>query len=476
MRLAFIIAIIASVTFVCFKIFPVNATTVSAIFLLAILAIAARFGLVESVVASVAAMFCFNFYFLPPIGTLTISDPQNWVALFAFLITSIIASQLSAQARQRAEEASARQREMERLYELSRALMLSSQAENACGELTRLISRIFECDPVAFYDRQLHRVFRAGIRESEIPEARLKESALQGTVFRDAETHLITTPVSLGGQSAGSLCVPDGAMSDAALNAVVNLAAIAIERENAQNAANRAEAARRGEELKSTLLDAVAHEFKTPLTSIKAATTAMLSDAKPESQEYELLTIVNEETDRLNEMVSEAIQTAAVDAGKVQLDKQPVSLAPLIESLVKQSANFLEDRSVSVDIPGDLPTANLDRELITLVLRQLLTNAAKYSPLGSPIAIGASVQDGNVLLLIGDRGEGIPEAEQQLIFDKYYRARGVRGRISGTGMGLSIAREIIKAHRGRLWVESQPGEGSRFSVLLPIGGQGQKRP
>ena len=126
MRLAFIIAIIGSVTFVCFKIFPVNATTVSAIFLLAILAIAARFGLVESVVASVAAMFCFNFYFLPPIGTLTISDPQNWVALFAFLITSIIASQLSAQARQRAEEASARQREMERLYELSRALMLSS--------------------------------------------------------------------------------------------------------------------------------------------------------------------------------------------------------------------------------------------------------------------------------------------------------------------------------------------------------------
>lgn len=476
LRIAVVLIIIPAMTLGGLRPLTANATTAAELFLLAILIIAARWSLLEAVIASVTAVLCFNYYFLPPVGTFTIADPENWVALFAFLVTSIIASQLSARARQRAEEALDREHEMERLYELSRALLLSGTGQSVGADAARDINRIFECGAVAFYDRESDLVFRAGARDLPAPDVRLRDAALQGTVLRDAEAGLVIMPVSLGGRSAGSLCVPQGVISDAALNALTNLAAIALEREKARIITAGAEAARRNEELKSTLLDAVAHEFKTPLTSIKAAATALLSASIPGSADRELLTVIDEEAERLNEMVSEAIQMARIEAGRVQLHKEALNMAELVDEVLRSSAAFLEERPVTVDLARDLPPALVDRELITLVLRQLLHNAAKYSAPGSAIAVHGSLQSGSILLAIHDRGRGIAESEQTKIFDKFYRALEVRGSIPGTGMGLAIAREIVQAHRGRMWVESQAGQGSRFSFSLPAAVTGASAP
>jgi two-component system, OmpR family, sensor histidine kinase KdpD len=460
------LSVIAVLTVIFHRLLPVNAATTAVVYLLAVLLIAAEWGLAEAVVASFGAMLCFNFFFLPPVGTLTIADPENWVAIVAFLLTSIIASQLSAKARRRAEEAQSRRQEVERLYELSRALLLAENGQPLAAEIARLVIRIFECDSVAFFDRQLGQVFRAGDSNTTASDDELRDSARQGSVFHDPSGRTTTMPVRLGGQPAGSISVPDGAISEAALRAIVSLSAIALEREKAQAGVAAAEAQRRNEELKSTLLDAVAHEFKTPLTSIKAAATAMLS-AAPSPQDRELLTIIDEETVRLDEMVSEAIQMSRIEAGKVQLNRRPVDLCEMVETVVKASASFLEDRSIEVRVPSGLPAAYADRELVMLVLRQLLNNAAKYSSPGMPIVVEAAARDGSLVISVTDAGPGIPEAEQALIFEKFYRARGVRGRVPGTGMGLPIARQIVHAHKGRLWAESYPEMGTRFSFSLP---------
>jgi two-component system sensor histidine kinase KdpD len=257
-------------------------------------------------------------------------------------------------------------------------------------------------------------------------------------------------------------------LSDSALQSLANLVAIGLERARAQEAASRAEAARQSEELKSMLMDAIAHEFQTPLTSIKAATTALLSEHPPTPQEQrEFMTIVDEEASRLSDLVDDAIQMARVEAGKVQLHRESWHVTDLIRAAIEKLKPVLDGRQVDVAVPSDLPPLPADRELVTLALRQLLNNAVKYSAPQAPISIAATVEDGRVLLSVRDRGPGISEIDLDHIFDKFYRARSAAD-IPGAGLGLAIAREVALAHGGEIWAESASGEGSTFFLALPL--------
>jgi two-component system sensor histidine kinase KdpD len=268
------LAIVGLITFWYYRVTAVNATTVALTLLLGSLTVATVWGLAEAITASIAAVLCFNYFFLPPVGTFTIADPQNWVALFVFLVTSVVASQLSARARRRALEAMRRQHEMERLYALSRGLMLS-ETQPAGARIARQIAQTFQVRAAVFYDRTEDLVHRAGAEDAPISDDRLRDAAVQGTGYRDPQSDITVLPISLGGPPTGSLAVMGGGISDTALHSIANLAAIELERGRAQQSAARAEAARQNDELKAILLDALAHEFKTPLTSIKAAITAM---------------------------------------------------------------------------------------------------------------------------------------------------------------------------------------------------------
>src|SRR5262249_32016501 len=203
-------------------------------------------------------------------GTLTISDPQNWVSFVAFMLTSIIASQLSGRARQRNVDAIARQRDLERLYAVSRALLLTDDSVSIQTGIARNIADAFELSAVALYDQQAGTISRAGASELAGIEDKLKEVARQAVLVRDP-SWAIVTPVRLGNAPIGSLAVLGFDFSDTVLQALVNLVAIGLERARGQEASTRAEAARQSSELRATVLDAVAHEFKTPLTSIKVA-------------------------------------------------------------------------------------------------------------------------------------------------------------------------------------------------------------
>jgi len=471
LQMAGAVAMIAAVTWFEKQILVVNATTVALSFVLAVLAVATWWGLAEAVAASIAGVLCFNYFFLPPIGTLNIADPENYAALAAFLLTAIVASHLSTSARRRAIDATRRQREMEKLYDLSRSLLLLDKA-GAPGQVALQIAQVFDLPAVAVFDRTTDRLLTAGREELAVSDGALRDAAMQGTA-RDDGSGVSIVPLLLGGAPIGSLAVGSGNMSDTALHAVANLAAITLERGRAQAIALRAEAARQNQELKSTLLDALAHEFKTPLTSIKAAVSGIL--ATPETSHSELWSIVDEETDRLDALVNEAIQMARVEAGHVQLDRRPQRPAELVSAAMRSAGRALQDREVRVEIAPDLPEVLADRQLVQAVIRHLVGNSLKYAAPQSAVELRAWQEEGHVTFAVKDRGPGIPEAEQERIFERFYRSARSATAAPGTGMGLAIARDIVEAHGGTLNVRSRPGQGSEFYFHIPAAPVGAKR-
>lgn len=465
------IALVLLVTAVARLGLVVNATTVGFVFLLLVLGLATAWGLHEAVAASVVAMLCFNFFFLPPLGRFTIADPENWVALCAFLATALVASHLSNRAKMQAVEARERQQETERLYSFSRSILLTDTAQPVGQQAARFIAQTFDCPAVALYDAAEGEVYRGGAGDLPTIDDRLKQVALDGVRSSDASRLLMVLPITLGGRPIGSVAMLGLSCSDGAMEALVNLVAIALERARSAEIASKAEAARQSEEFKSTLLDAIAHEFKTPLTSIKAASTSILSEPErvaPDVREF--TEIIDEETDRLTLLVNEAVRMSQIEAGKVLVEKQAQRVPSFLAHVLSTFQSRLEGRAATVEAADDLPAVLFDPDLIALALRQLIDNALKYSPPESPIRLTAAVVDGAMEIRVIDQGKGIPEKEREKVFQVYYRRNTSKGTVPGTGLGLHIAREILKAHSGSLHIEGAAGEGAEFCLRLPLEG------
>src|SRR6185312_7193396 len=277
----------------------------------------------------------------------------------------------------------------------------------------------------------------------------------------------LMVPLRVGVRPVGSLAAI-GEVSRETLDAIGSMVAIAVERAGAVEKLSHAEAARENERLRTALLDAVTHEFRTPLTSIKAAVTT-LSSAVPldEPGRRDLLAVIEEESDRLNRLVGDATEMAQLDAHQVRLEKESCNIRDAIDRALAGLKAEVAGHHVEVNVPTQLPRVDIDLERIAEVLRHLVENAAKYSPAGTAIHITAEQGGPKVSVSVADHGPGIDDFEQSLIFEKFYRGRGQRG-IQGTGMGLPIAKAIVEAHGGSINVTSQLGQGSVFSFTLPV--------
>jgi two-component system sensor histidine kinase KdpD len=257
-------------------------------------------------------------------------------------------------------------------------------------------------------------------------------------------------------------------MPDSVLQSIANLVAIGLERTRAQELAHEVEAARRSEQLRRTLMDAMAHEFKTPLTSIRAATSALLANPdKNPPNAARILKIADDEAAHLEELIDNALEMAQLDTDHIDVDLKISSLTDVVQEAAASMKSKIGDRQLEFVADGDLPEVAFDRRLMRLAIVQLLDNALKYSPASKPVTVRAFHANGTLVLEITDRGKGIPPQEQPRIFERFYRSPSVQEQIPGSGLGLSIAQRIMQAHGGNLRVTSQPGE-TTFRLTLPI--------
>ena len=448
----------------------INPTTVALTLLVAVLIVSAAWGLRYAVFLAMFATLALNYYFLPPVGTFRIAETQNWVALLAFLAAAVIASQLSERARNEALHATQRRTEIERLYAFSQRLLTTENVPELLNSIPRYIVESFGVTAAALFVVGRGDIYRSSSGTRELDGEQLQATAARGEPTTDREHELSFNPLRLGVRSVGAIGLSGGLLSRETMEALGTLIAIAIERTAAIEKLGRAEASRESEKLRSAILDSVAHEFRTPLTAIKASATSLLSDSNLDfAQQHELITVINEEADRLNHLVGEAAEMAQLDANQVELQREPHYIREAIDQAVEEAGQSLADHVIEIDIPDDLPLVSIDLERIKDVLLQLLENAGKYSPAGSPIHITAEADGRTLTVSVADRGPGIDDFEQSLIFDKFYRGKNERYRVQGTGMGLAIAKAVVEAHGGSIDVTSQLGYGSVFSFALPLG-------
>ena len=455
----------------------VNHTTVALTYLLVPL-VAGTYGFIQGVAASVLCGFCFNYFFLPPVGTLTIHDPQNLAAFAVFLITGVAANHLSSSARRKAEESERRRQDVGRLYEVSKVILSELVPETAWPMLPQRVIEIFGFDACAIARASETRQWKAVAPTAEggsivwHPEMLdiLDSVSKTGIAWeaKDASGRtMICLPLRAGHENAGALMCASPKVERTTIEAIAGLVSVALERMAILEELSRTEALKQSNSLKSAILASVSHDLRTPLTSIRAAVENLMStDVEwEEGARREFHSVIKEEVDRLSRLVQNLLEMARIDAGECQPARDWSSISDLVEDVLARTADALAYHQVRVDIPQAPPQVLWDERLVGQALANVLDNAGRYSPSGSEVRLRVELAGEEVLIHVEDQGPGIPAEEVPRIFERFYRGRAA-GK-NGTGMGLAIARGILEAHGGTISVESAPGRGSTFTVAIP---------
>jgi two-component system, OmpR family, sensor histidine kinase KdpD len=462
-----------------------NAATVATMYLMVVLLVAATSRLWVAIATSIASMLCVNFFFLPPVGTFTIADPQNWVALFAFLAVSLVASNLSAIARARTNEAVSRRDELARLFDLSRDVLQMPDSRQALSVLAGSIARRFDLEFVALALPQGDdwEIYEGGSRGITLDRGELSSAfaaALSSLEFdahaRTYAGHRVMTvagerirlvPLRAGTNPTGMLAAAGRSIEAGTLDALGGLVAIAIERVQLLEERKTAELTRQSEQLKTALLASLSHDLRTPLTAIRIAASNIRTPDLPTEDRNEQVDQILSDVERLTRLFENVIEMARIDAGAIPTDARWTHPSEIIAAAREQVDRTLQAHAVDVTIEPDVPV-RLDPRLTAAALAHLLENAAQYSPPGSSIEVRARVADSALVIVVRDRGLGIGPADLAHLFERFYRGAAAKSRTSGTGMGLWIVRGLLAAEQGQVWAENCADGGARFTMTIPV--------
>jgi two-component system sensor histidine kinase KdpD len=444
----------------------VNFSTTGFVDLLIVVLVAMLSGFWEATVTSVVALTCLNYFFVPPVYTFYVADPQNWVALITFESTALLVSQLSIQMEKQARTAILERRRMEKLYELSRRTLLMNPQQSPGSQIVAQIRDVVQVDTVALFDAARERVDTAGTDNPEL-EALARETYLNDRNMDHADLMTWQRVLRPGTSSIGAMVLVGRNLSPLLADSIASLTAIALERARAFEKQSHAEAARQSEQLRTAVLDALAHAFKTPLTAIRTASSGLLEAGHLDPAQEDLVTLIDEESDKLNALSTRLLQTARLEASETKLRKETVLIPQLIDEILTRHSDQLGGRRTQVSVTNQRCATYGDRELLGTAIMQFIDNAAKYSTPGSPIAIAVDDRDGEILISVHNEGSEVRPEERERIFERFYRSPGSNHRAPGTGLGLSITKETAEVHRGRAWVNSEEGKGTTFFLSLP---------
>jgi two-component system sensor histidine kinase KdpD len=460
---------------------------VALVFLTGVLACAVTYGLWPSLFACLLSVLAYNFFFLPPLYTFTIADPENVVALFFFLVVAVIASNLAARLRAQVVAARERAKTTEDLYLFSRKLAGIVSMDDLLWATAFQIASMLKLRVVLLLPEGSSIAVRTGYPpEDVLSDADLAAAKWSWQNNTPAGRGADTLPgakrlfipirtgrgavgvVGLDRDRAGPLLSPD---QRRLLDALSDQAALAIERINLADDVDRAKIAAEAERLRGALLTSISHDLRTPLASIVGAATGLKTyrASLDDKSQDELIRTIQEEADRLNRFIANLLDMTRLESGAIEPHMDVVDLSDVVGSALSRAAKVLAPHETSIDMARDLPMLKLDPVLFEQVLFNLLDNAAKYTPAGTVIEIRAWQESGIVRLQILDEGGGIPQADLERIFDKFYRVQAGDRRRVGTGLGLAICRGFVEAMGGTIIAGNRPDRtGAVFTITLPV--------
>jgi two-component system sensor histidine kinase KdpD len=470
-------------------------SSVALTFLTAVLVAAVAFGLWPALLASLASMLAYNFFFLPPLYTFTIADPENVVALFFFAITAIIASNLTARVRAQAITARQRARTTEELYHFSRKLAATANMDDLLWAAAYQIALMLKAHVVILLPHDRDLVVRVGFP----PEDRLDEADLAAAKWcweknRAAGRGSDTLPgakrlflpmqtgrgavgvIGIDRDEPGPLLTPD---QQRLLTALADQTALAVERVNLVGDIDRARLAAETDRLRAALLTSISHDLRTPLASILGSVTSLAAsgDVLSQATRADLMRTIQEEAERLNRFIGNLLDMTRLESGPLQLQTRPVDLADAVSSALRRAEKVLAHHRTEVRLERDLPMPELDEVLFEQVLFNLLDNAAKFAPAGSVVTISGWREGQEIRLQISDEGPGIPTDDLEHVFEKFYSSATGDRRRAGTGLGLAICRGFIEAMHGTIRAGNRPDRmGAVFTVTLPIPSGSERSP
>jgi two-component system sensor histidine kinase KdpD len=462
---------VAAVTWGFVRLHVTNTTTVGLSYLLFVLFVAASSRLRVALTASILASLAFNFFFLPPVGTLTIADPQNWVAFVTFLVVSLVASRLSSLARDREREAVGRRDELGRLFELSRDVLRATDGEEAIHQLARSVAQRFAFDYVAIClpgdaDFVRHEAGAPG-GGNALQTADLQR-ALDGAApaIACASRGAVLVPLRHGARAIGLLAVAGRQIEPGTLDALASVVALAIERLDLLEARTRAEISRRSVEIKSALLASLTHDLRTPLTAIRLAVNNLAVPTLTDGQRSGQVDVALAGVERLARLFENILKMTRIDAEVIAPALLWVYPSEIIDAARRQVEHALRAHRIDVVDRSTHHAVCVDARLTSTALAHVLENAAQYSPEGSTVTVTHEVTAGGLLLSVRDHGSGIAEGDLPHLFERFYRGAAAWQYASGTGVGLAITRGLLAAEGGRVWAEDCIDGGARFSMFI----------
>jgi len=435
------------------------------LYLLIVLPTALLCGFWQAAIVSLSAVVVHALFIARQPELRLAEDPANTVMLLAFVLVALVVSRLSARVTGHAREAESWGGQMHDLYEFTRRTLKMNLHMEPGPQLAELVHEIFSLEAVAVFDADLHDVYQSG-NWSVDPQEMAQNVYYFETSDDDAETGIGRRVVRLGTVPVGSLVVR-GETSPLTNNAIASLIAITFDRYRAFANESRIETERRTEQLRATVLDSLAHAYKTPLTAIRAASSGLSEMGHLSPGQAELVALIDEQAGLLGELTTRLLTTGRLDAGEITIHAEPVGVGPLIDEVLASLKDRLASMKVEVDLEDEDLVLDCDRELMNMLLTQYIDNACKYSIYGTTITIRAVRANAEVLFSVHSFGPVIPMADRERIFDRYYRSSDHSNRASGTGIGLSVAKRVALIHSGYVWVTSDDEEGTTFFAAIP---------
>jgi two-component system sensor histidine kinase KdpD len=422
-------------------------------------------GFWQAVIVSLSAVVVHIFFTARQPVMNAAADPATSVTLVAFVLTGLVVSRLSARVTGHAKEAESWGEQMHDLYEFTRRTLQMNLHVEPGPQLAELIHDIFAVEAVVVFDADLHETYEAGYWNMD-PQELAQNVYYFETSDDDPVTGIGRRVLRLGAVPIGSL-VMRGETSPLTNNAIASLIAITFDRYRAFANESQIETERRTEQLRATVLDSLAHAYKTPLTAIRAASTGLSEMGRLSSAQTELVALIDEQAGLLNDLTNRLLTTARLDAGEVAVHAAPVGVASLIEEVVAGLRDRLASMKVSIDLEDDGLVLLCDRQLMVTLLTQYIDNACKYSIYGTTISIAVTRTRTEIVFSVHSHGPEIAPADRERIFDRYYRSSTSSHRAAGTGIGLSVAKRAAQVHGGHVWVSSDEISGTTFFAAIP---------